>query len=105
MADVLTCSTAEVATKLGISLARFRAIRRRLRAAGFPDPLPALRDRYDPLAIEGWLARIRGDIGSQPGTAAVGGADEVDYGAILDRRAEELGAEMAARSRPRRGSR
>jgi hypothetical protein len=98
MADKLTWSTAELAAKLGILPKQFSNARRRLRAAGFPEALPGLKGRYDPLAIEGWLARLRGATGTAPGGVPAASPEEIDYAAILDRRAEALGS-MPARGR------
>jgi hypothetical protein len=35
--------------------------RRALEAAGFPPPVPALGNRWDPAAIDRWLATQRGE--------------------------------------------
>jgi hypothetical protein len=50
----------EVAELLGITRLQFLARRRRLEAEhDFPAAVAGLPDRWDPLAIEGWLASQR----------------------------------------------
>lgn len=52
---------AEVADRLGIKLGRLHRVIRTLRERhGFPQPLPCMGGRYDPLAIDAWRARMRG---------------------------------------------
>lgn len=50
----------QVAEVLGISRRQFMARRRRLEAEhDFPRPVAGLPDRWDPLAIDAWLASQR----------------------------------------------
>lgn len=79
----LTISAAEAAERLGITLSVFQRRRRRLRQAGFPEPVPGLFNRYDPLAIEAWLARQR----TPTQAAERKPLDEQDWDRILDERA------------------
>lgn len=56
---------AQVADRLALTPAAFRARRRRLEADhGFPPPVPGLGLRWDGLAVEAWLARNRDQAGS-----------------------------------------
>ena len=92
MSRPLTLSTAEVAAHLGISLNRFYRSRRGLRATGFPEALPSLPGRYDPLAIEGWIAGFRGTALASPANAVeLSTDDHVRWAEIIDQRAERLG--------------
>ena len=50
----------QVAVALALPSARaFHCRRRRLEQAGFPPPVAGLPDRWDPRAIEAWLAAQR----------------------------------------------
>ena len=50
----------QVAQALALPSARaFHCRRRRLEQAGFPPPVAGLPDRWDPRAIEAWLAAQR----------------------------------------------
>lgn len=49
----------EVAKRLGRSRSWFYDHQKELDAAGFPRPLPVV-DRWDPAAIDAWLAAQRG---------------------------------------------
>jgi predicted DNA-binding transcriptional regulator AlpA len=51
----------EVAALLGLTRAAWYRRRRVLEAAGFPPPVPALGNRWDPAAIDRWLAIQRGE--------------------------------------------
>jgi predicted DNA-binding transcriptional regulator AlpA len=51
----------EVAGLLGLTRAAWYRRRRALEAAGFPAPVPALGNRWDPAAIDHWLAIQRGE--------------------------------------------
>jgi hypothetical protein len=52
---------AQVADRLAMTPAAFNARRRRLEADhGFPPPVPGLGRRWNPAAIEGWLAALGG---------------------------------------------
>lgn len=78
-------TVAEVADLLRVSAAWFRANRRRLgQDHGFPTPLPGLRDRYDPLAIDAWFARHRD---AAVPTAASAAPAPLDWDSLLDARA------------------
>ena len=61
MVAPLTWSLPQAAEALGLTVPGFCRRRAQLEASGFPRPLPGLRRRYDPLAIQGWLARLRGE--------------------------------------------
>lgn len=50
----------DVARLLGWSVDHWYRRRRALEAAGFPRPIPELGNRWDPNAIEAWLAARRG---------------------------------------------
>jgi predicted DNA-binding transcriptional regulator AlpA len=54
----------EVAALLGVALHWWYRHRRALEAEGFPAPVRLSRGvaRWDPAAIEGWLAARRGDV-------------------------------------------
>ncbi|MBR0651376.1 hypothetical protein GXW78_17010 [Roseomonas terrae] len=60
----------QVADRLALSPAAFAARRRRLEDEhGFPGPVPGLGRRWNPAAVEAWLARQAGGIpDSQPET-------------------------------------
>ena len=79
----LTWDHDQVAEALKITPRMFRRRRPAMEAAGFPRPLPGLRGRWDPLAIEAWLATLR-----QPLTAAVAAGDDRALQAEMDRRAQ-----------------
>jgi hypothetical protein len=54
---------AQVADRLAMTPAAFNARRRRLEADhGFPPPVPGLGRRWNPAAIEGWLASQGGGL-------------------------------------------
>jgi len=91
VAAALTWSLQQAADALGLTVDGFCRRRARLEAGGFPRPLPGLRRRYDPLAIEGWLARLRGSANAPPDAAAPPepGSDAA-FQAELDRRALSL---------------
>ncbi|WP_206934188.1 hypothetical protein [Roseococcus thiosulfatophilus] len=55
----------QVAELLGLRPRQFGARRAGLEAAGFPGPVAGLPDRWDPLAIEAWLAAQRGETAAQ----------------------------------------
>lgn len=75
-----------VAELLGITRRQFMARRRRLEAEhGFPPPVAGLPDRWDPVAIEGWLAQQR-----PPATTPADGAEAAE--ALLIQRARALHA-------------
>jgi len=73
-----------------------------MREHGFPRPLPGLGvgRRWDRQAVLDWLAVQRGAAAAQQVVAAA--PVETDYAELLDRRAEQLGAQLAARARPGR---
>jgi hypothetical protein len=78
-------TVAEVADLLRVSVAWFRRHRDGLRRDhGFPSPVPGLRDRYDPLAIEAWFARHRA--GAAPAAEDAAPAP-LDWDSLLDARA------------------
>lgn len=52
----------QVAEIFGWSLEHWRRQRPKLEAAGFPGPVTPPGTRWDPVAIERWLARQRGDV-------------------------------------------
>lgn len=53
----------QVAERLAISPAAFRQRRRRLEEEhGFPPPVPGLGRRWNPAAIEAWIAQATGGI-------------------------------------------
>lgn len=56
----------EVAQLLGMTRAAWYRRRPALEAAGFPPPVPALGNRWDPAAIERWLAAQRGEAPPEP---------------------------------------
>ena len=89
MAAPLTWALSQAADALGLTVPGFCRRRARLEAAGFPRPLPGLRRRYDPLAIQGWLARLRGDDPATPEAAPPFDSDAA-LKAELDRRALTL---------------
>jgi len=75
---------AQVAERLAMSPAAFAARRRRLEEDhGFPPPVPGLGRRWDPQAIEAWLARQ-----DRQESASIAGSPE----AILLARAEAMRA-------------
>ena len=51
----------QVAALLDMTYASLSCALPGLRARGFPEPVPGSRGRYDPRAIEAWLARPRGE--------------------------------------------
>lgn len=55
----LLINTAEVAELLGMTVHTFYRRRAQLHRVGFPNPVPGMGIRYDPLAIQAWLARQR----------------------------------------------
>jgi hypothetical protein len=60
----------QVAEALALPSARaFHCRRRRLEEAGFPSPVRGLPDRWDPRAIEAWLALQRPASLAAPDTA------------------------------------
>jgi predicted DNA-binding transcriptional regulator AlpA len=59
-------TTRDVAALLGISVAYWYRRRRELEARGFPPPIPALGNRWDPVAIDRWLAAQRGEAPPEP---------------------------------------
>lgn len=79
-----------VAARLNITVQKFMRSRDALAAAGFPRPVFGSRagERWDPVAIDRWLdlRMPAAPCGSERGAA--GG----DYDALLDERAEQLGA-------------
>lgn len=94
MPDRLTWSSADVAAALGHGLGWFYQNVRRLRAAGFPPPLPVVR-RYDPAAVRAWIVAQSsahkcgddvGDVWEPPGPD-----DDDAWGRVLDHRARRLG--------------
>jgi predicted DNA-binding transcriptional regulator AlpA len=56
----------DVAALLGVTVSYWYRRRRALEAAGFPPPVPALGNRWDPVAIERWLAAQRGEALVEP---------------------------------------
>lgn len=84
----------EVAERLGVPLNSLYRNHRVLREEhGFPAPVPGLGRRWDPQAIENWLATQRGEpvpIGQllPPDTTT---AEVFDWQQELDRRALEMG--------------
>ncbi len=56
----------EVAQLLGLTRAAWYRRRPALEAAGFPPPVPALGNRWDPAAIDRWLAEQRGETPAEP---------------------------------------
>jgi predicted DNA-binding transcriptional regulator AlpA len=56
----------DVAALLGVTVSYWYRRRRALEAAGFPPPVPALGNRWDPVAIERWLAAQRGEALAEP---------------------------------------
>jgi predicted DNA-binding transcriptional regulator AlpA len=63
LTDRTLWQAAQVADRLGISPAAFAQRRRRLEDDhGFPPPVPGLCRRWNPAAIEAWLARQAGGI-------------------------------------------
>lgn len=78
---------AKVADMIGRSLPWiYRNIRTLQADHGFPKPLPVIR-LYDPLAIEQWVAKQRGEVSP---AAAVSGQPPIDWAAVLDERAAGL---------------
>ena len=79
-----------VAEELGRSLGWLHRHIRELREKhGFPRPLQGI-GLYDPLAIDAWIARQRAE--AAPQSPAADGPAADDWGAILDRRAKQIGA-------------
>lgn len=58
-----------LARLLGRSLAWWDKNRARLYALGFPQPVPGMGKRWDPVAIENWLAQQRGELSTPQGDA------------------------------------
>lgn len=56
----------DVAALLGVTREYFYRRRATLEAKGFPPPIPALGNRWDPTAIDAWLARERGEAPAEP---------------------------------------
>ena len=82
MSGRLLLRAPEVAALLGMSVRAFHAARARLRDRGFPAPVPGMGPRYDPRAIEAWLARAQGKAAASPPVEDIAG-----WQAELDRRA------------------
>lgn len=84
---------AEVAAQLGMTPATFGRRLATLRRAGFPAPVPHMGRRYDPRAIEAWLAAQRTPPGApadDPTGAAPPAEDVAGWQAVLDRRAASI---------------
>jgi len=79
----------DVAYRLNVSIGWLQRNTVRLREQnGFPAPIAALsrrEHRYDPVAVDAWVARCRGVAPTAAVTDAGGG--EQDWAAILDQRA------------------
>lgn len=93
MPDPITWTPAEVAAALGRSLDWYYRNITRLRAAGFPAPLPIVR-RYDPAAVRRWIAAAAG---APPAAGEISPAtdDAEAWAAQLDRNAAALGRQLA----------
>jgi predicted DNA-binding transcriptional regulator AlpA len=78
----LLLRTPEVAALLAMSVESFYRRRAALDAAGFPKPVPGMGVRYDPLAIQEWLAAQR----TRPGATTPPLDDVAGWQAELDRR-------------------
>lgn len=80
----------QVGVLLSHSQQWFNHHRARLEGEGFPKPVAGLGMRWDPVAIDGWLARQRGE--APPATqAAPASADILRWQAQLDANATRLG--------------
>ena len=78
--------TKDVAAMLGLRLPSFYRRRAALEAAGFPGPVTACGLRWDPVAIDAWLAGLRAPAPA-PDPHAVPAADDVAaWQTELDRR-------------------
>lgn len=100
----LTWSVDGIAVALDVHPGWLRGnVARLIREHGFPPALPGLGPRcrrWDRQAVFEWLAVQRG---ARPAHQVASPAPtETDYAAVLDQRAEQLGAELAARARPGR---
>lgn len=86
-------TVAQVAARLGIATETlYRTIRRLRDDHGFPRPLPGLSHRYDPLAIDAWIARWRAEAPRLPEDPD----NLAKIQAEIDRRADALGRKERA---------
>lgn len=69
MSGRVLLTSAQVALRLSRSLGWFRSNRDRLEARGFPRPIDGCGMRWDPVAIDAWLDRQRGQA-ADPAAAA-----------------------------------
>ena len=80
----------EIAKALGVPLPTFYASVVRLRRdEGFPEPLPGMGGRYDPMAIEAWR-RQRAKLTPAPTPAMHSDPEIAAMQAILDARSEQF---------------
>ena len=81
-----------VAERLYHTLHWFAYHRAKLEAAGFPPPVPACGERWDPQAIDNWIARQRGETVETTIDPHIQAAEQARISAGFAARAREVAA-------------